>query len=135
MDIERHSFEWPWGEDDFRHTTNSQTVTCLVAEHDCEVVGYVVFERMESAIFVSNLAVHAKYRHSGFGTQLMDAVKDRVRNRIKRVIADVSEYSDPSQLFLRSQGFICTEILYDYFDEDIPPQDAYRFVWEPSYVN
>jgi len=135
MDIERHSFEWPWSEDDFRRMATSQSVTCLVAEHDCEVVGYVVFERMTNAIFVSNLAVHAKYRHSGYGTQLLDAVKDRVRNKVKLLIADVSEYSDPSQLFLRSQGFICTEILHGYFDDDIPPQAAYRFVWEAGYDN
>lgn len=132
MDIERSSFEYPWREFDFRKTCRDDSVTCLVAEADCEVVGYAVFDRLERNIVLLNLAVHPKYRGSGVGVTLIDAVKARVRGKVARVLADVSEYSDPAHLFLRKMGFVCTEIIADYFDETDgnTPQDAYRFVWE-----
>lgn len=132
MDIENLSFDEPWLEMDFRRDVRRTNVTCLVAEVDCEVVGYVVFERLERNIILLNMAVHPKYRRSRVGSTLIESIKNRVHSRLKRVIADVSEYNDAGHEFLKSQGFICTEILPDYFENADEPQAAYRFVWEGS---
>jgi ribosomal protein S18 acetylase RimI-like enzyme len=132
MDIENLSFAEPWIEIDFRRDVRRANVTCLVAEADCEVVGFAVFERLERNIIVLNMAVHPKYRRSRVGASLIDSIKNRVHSKLKRIIADVSEYNDAGHEFLKSQRFLCTEILPDYFEDAVEPQAAYRFVWEDS---
>jgi ribosomal-protein-alanine N-acetyltransferase len=134
MDIENQSFDYPWREIEFRRTIRSPGVTCLVAEMEFDVAGYVVYERLERNVVLMNLAIHPKYQRSGIGKALISDLKSRTRGNVKRILTDVSEYNDNAHLFFKSQGFLCTEILADYYDDDddYPAQDAYRFVWEAA---
>lgn len=132
MDIEKSSFDYPWPEDEFRQLVKCEETTCLVAELDCEVVGYAVYSRMAGGIFLNNIAVHQKYRRCGVGRDLVEAVKGRVHGRWNYLFTDVSEYSLDAQLFLRSQGFSWTETITGYFDDFAPHEAAYRMVWYPG---
>lgn len=132
MDIERNSFDYPWMEIEFRRLVRQEETTCLVAELDCEVIGYVVYSRMAGGIFINNIAVHEKYRRGGVASEMLRAVKGRIHGRWNYLFTYVSEYSLGAQLFLKSQGFSWTETIKDYFDEVEPKQVAYRMVWYPG---
>lgn len=127
MDIEEQSFRHPWTPFAFRKMDRRRSVVSLVAECDCEVVGYIVFEVMVRHTVLHNLAVHPKYRRNGVATELMRKAKGAFSGHANRFVADVSEYSDAAHFFLKREGFVCTEVLRDCYEGT--DEAGYHFEW------
>ncbi len=129
MDIEDNSHQYPWLEFKFRRTAMRRGVSMLVAELECEVVGFIVFERLNDRIVLLNMAVHGKYRRNGIGRDLMERCKKRTDMKVNRVVAEVWERSVAAQLFLKNEGFVRIDTLKNVY-EDAPDDDCYLFQWK-----
>lgn len=128
LDIETRSHEYPWGRDAFLKFSRKVKNTVLVFEQDCEVIGYLGYEKLTRRFQIHNLAVHPKYRRCQTATRLMEFCKARAeREKIKTLDVEVRERNVPMQLFLQSQGFLYVDTLGEYEGED---EDCYQFQWK-----
>lgn len=130
LEIEEQSFESPWTETEFHSALNQRNCIGLVAEHNDEILGFVVYKLCKAKIAIANLAVHLEYRRQGVGTAIIDKLKGKLSQKRQRVQFLASEQNLGGQLFLRAQGFRCNSIV-----KEVVSQDAYQFVFRHQWQN
>lgn len=103
-----------------------------------EPVAYVIFRQHKQdkvMMHLINLVVHPDYRRQGFGTLLLENLKNRMRrNGLPMLIASVRESNTAMHLFLHKNGFISTNVLRDFYVDHYPDgeerETAYGFMYE-----
>src|SRR5215467_10391501 len=70
--IEQHSFEFPWCENDFLRCLRQRNCIGMVAEHDDQVVGFMIYELHKARLHVLNIAVSSRFRRLGVGVQMIE---------------------------------------------------------------
>lgn len=124
LDIESGCFEFPWSEEDFVRCLRQRNCIGMIAEHDDQVVGFMIYELHKSRLHILNFAVAARYRRSGVGSQMVDKLVGKLSTqRRTRITLEVRETNLAAQLFFRSQGFRAVSVLRDYYEDS--PEDAY----------
>lgn len=124
VDIENESFSNPWTKKKFVRCMSNCNVIGMVAEVNNEVVGYMIYEIMPKEITLLSFAVHPKHRRSGVGRTLIERLIYKLdKGRRNRILAAVRERNLEAQLFLRNMGFLCTQVLTDYYEN--VTEDAY----------
>lgn len=126
--IERDSFEFPWMEEDFVRCLRSRNCIGMVAEHDGQVVGFVVYEILETGIQLHNLAVSGDFRRCGVGAAMVAKMKQKLSTqRRTRLELMVRETNMPAILFFKAQGFRAVRVLRGFFEET--DEYAYQLVY------
>lgn len=121
---ESQSFEFPWSEDDFIRCLRQRNCIGMVAEHEEQVVGFMIYELQKSRIHVLNFAVHPRHRRSGVGSQMIAKLTAKLSSqRRNRIQLEVRETNLAAQLFFRTNGFRAVSVLRSYYDDT--PEDAY----------
>ncbi|MDR3108801.1 MAG: ribosomal protein S18-alanine N-acetyltransferase [Planctomycetaceae bacterium] len=122
--VERKCFEFPWSEDDFLYCLRRRNSLGMVAEYGNVIVGFMIYEIPKDKIHLLNLAVAPKLQRCGIGTAMVTKLANKLvtQNR-SRVYLEVRECNLNAQLFFRSQGFLATKILKNYYDKT--DEDAY----------
>lgn len=154
--IENASFPQPWTGDDFLRCLRQSAeegqyaVVGMVAEIGDMVVGYMLYELRKRSLHLLNLAVHPDYRRmrgkvmyrdsggktqsadGGVGACLLSRLMSKLSNhRRARLTIDVGERNLEAQLFLRNQGFRCTNICPEYFTtEEGESEDGFHFCYK-----
>ncbi len=125
LEIEHHSYEFPWSEKQFLAALRRSRCVGIVVEGEAgEIIGFALYELHRHSLEIIDLAIHPNYRRRGIGTELVDYLKQKmVRQGRERINVFVSEDSLPAQLFLKRAGLRATEVLPGYYDED--QSDAY----------
>jgi [ribosomal protein S18]-alanine N-acetyltransferase len=124
LEIERHSFEFPWFEDDFIRCLRQRNCIGMVAEHAERVVGFMIYELHKTRLHVLNFAVAADVRRRGVGRQMIDKLVGKLSSqRRTRISLEVRETNLPAQVFFRQAGFRATTVLREFYDDS--PEDAY----------
>ena len=124
LDIENEGFEFSWSEDDFIRCLRQRNCIGMVAEHDNQVVGFMVYELKKSRLHVLNFAVARKYRRLGVGSQMIAKLIGKLSTqRRNRILLEVRETNLPAQLFFRENGFRAISLLRDYYVDTT--EDAY----------
>jgi ribosomal-protein-alanine N-acetyltransferase len=122
---ERQSFEFAWTEDDFLRCLRQRNCIGMVAKHDDDVVGYMVYELHKNRLHVLNFAVAPAYRRTGVGAQMVaKLVAKLASHRRSKITLCVREQNLPAQLFFRAQDFKAVRVLRNYYHEDTA-EDAY----------
>lgn len=136
LEIENSCFEHPWPEEEFIRVMRQRNTIGMVCESNDRVNGFMIYELHSDHLYLLNFAVHPMHHHNGFGTALMDRLKEKVWNSGKRthIKLTLRESNLPAQLFFNKQGFICDEVIRQpYIDSD---EDGYQFIfrsaWEPE---
>lgn len=133
LDIEQHSFEFPWYEDDFVRYMRQKNVIGMVAERDNQVVGYMVYELHRHRIDVSNLAVHPDLRYQSIGEQMVAKLISKLSpDRRHTIRCEIRERNLGAQLFFQKCGFRATNVLRNYYDDS--PEDAYVFCFSTRHL-
>ena len=135
LDIEKGSFEFPWLEEDFIRCLRQRNCIGMVAEHEDQVVGFMIYELHKTRIHVLNFAVAADHRHCGVGSQMIAKLLGKLSSqRRSRVVLEVRETNLGAQLFFRENGFRAVSVLRAYYDDT--PEDAYlmQFRYRPENV-
>jgi len=122
--IEAASFEFPWLEDDFIRCLRQRNCIGMVAEHDDQVVGFMIYELNKNRIQVLNFAAAPEMRRRGVGTQMVRKLIGKLSaQRRTRILLEVRETNLAAQLFFRDSGFRAISVLRDYYEDT--PEDAY----------
>jgi len=117
--IENLSYEAPWTLSDFTMTLDRKTISAFVIEHKI-VCGFVIYGIEVERLYVWNIAVLPEFRRKNAGKMLISRLKDFGLC----IAADVRESNLSGHLFFRDSGFVCTEILEKWYDND---ESAYHF--------
>lgn len=129
MDIERLSFEFPWYEEDFIRCLRQRNCMAMAAELGETVVGFAVYELHACHLHILNFAVHPKARRKRIGSAMIDKFKGKLSSqRRTRLTLEIRESNVAAQMFFKSQGFLATEIVRDFYDDS--PEDAYVFEYQ-----
>lgn len=128
LEIEGESFEYPWSNGDFVDALRCRNCIGMVAEHEDQVVGFMLYNLCRSRLHVINFAVGKDYRRRGVGAQMTAKLIGKLSpHRRSRILLEVRETNLPAQLFFRAQGFRAVNTLRDYYDQlDDAPEDAYQ---------
>ena len=122
--IEVGSFEFPWLEEDFIRCLRQRNCIGMVAEHDDQVVGFMIYELNKTRIQILNFAAAPEFRRFGVGAQMVAKLIGKLSaQRRNRVTLEVRETNLPAQLFFRGCGFRAVSVLRDFYEDT--PEDAY----------
>ncbi len=122
--IESGSFEFPWSEDDFIRCLRQRNCIGMVAEHEEQVVGFMIYELNRSDLHILNFAVRPDARRRGVGLQMLDKLVGKLsQQRRTRISLEVRETNLAAQLFFKNTGFVCVSLLKDFYDDTT--EDAY----------
>lgn len=125
LEIEKLSFEFPWTEDDYLSYLRQASCVAMVAEIGERVVGVMVYESQKVRLLVTNFAVHPDFRRQGVGSAMVRKLESKLsQQRRNEIVLDVRESNLGAQLFFKSQGFYCNEVLRGFYEET--GEDAYR---------
>ncbi len=133
LEIETSSFEFPWSEDDFIRCLRQRNCIGMVAEHDEQVVGFMVYELHKDQLHILNFAVHRDFRRLGVGKQMVGKLISKLSHqRRSRILLEVRETNLPAQLFFRAMGFRAVSVLRDFYDDTT--EDAYlmQYRYQPE---
>lgn len=122
--IEQDSFEFAWSEEDFLSCLRQRNCIGMVAEHDQQIVGFMIYELHKSRLNVLNFAVASEYRRQSVGTQMGQKLIDKLsQQRRNEILLEVRETNLPAQLFFKNHGFRAVKILRSHYDDTT--EDAY----------
>lgn len=122
--IEAGGFEFSWCEDDFIRCLRQRNCIGMVAEHEDQVAGFMIYELHKSRIHVLNFAVANDFRRRGVGSQMIAKLIAKLSSqRRSRLALEVRETNLAAQLFFRENGFRAVSVLRSYYADT--PEDAY----------
>lgn len=133
LNIESHSFEFPWLEEDFIRCLRQRNCIGMVAERDERIVGFMIYELHKNRLHVLNFAVHPEFRRSHVGSQMAIKLIGKLSpQRRSRILLEVRETNLAAQLFFRDLGFKAISVLRDFYDDTT--EDAYlmEFYFDPE---
>ena len=124
LQIESQAFEFPWTEEDFIRCLRQRNCIGMVAEHEDQVVGFMIYELHKNQLHILNFAVCSEFRRLSVGAQMVGKLIGKLSpNRRNRIIVEVRETNLSAQVFFRNLGFRAVSVLRDYYDDT--PEDAY----------
>ena len=125
-EIENHSFEFPWSEEDFIRCLRQRNCIGMVAEVGKQVVGFMIYELHKTCLRVLNFAVHEDCRFKGAGTAMVKKLIGKLTAERRRLIViEIRETNLDAQLFFRRMGFRAVDVSRGFYEDT--PEDAYIF--------
>ncbi len=122
--IEADSFEFAWTEEDFLSYLRQRNCIGMVAEHDDNIVGFMIYELHKAKLRILNFAVAKDARRYGIGKQMIQRLVDKLsQQRRKEIVLEVRETNLAGQLFFQKQGFRAAAVLRHHYDDTT--EDAY----------
>lgn len=128
--IDAKASEEYWSENDFNKRLKEKSVTCIIAEFENEIVGFLVYELFLHRYSLIRLGVSPNQRRKGIGSRLLKEVKSKLTTKRSLISAEVRETNLPLQLFLSSQGYRAVEVLQDYYPDS--GEDSYVFHYQAT---
>ena len=90
------------------HTTGIVAETMV--KEKSRIIGHLFVTVFDDRVVIQDCMVHPKYARLGIGTTLIDYAKRTTEgNCLPRLVNHCGEYNLGGQLFLRDQGFRCSE--------------------------
>ncbi|MBX3415098.1 MAG: ribosomal protein S18-alanine N-acetyltransferase [Pirellulales bacterium] len=133
LEIENDSFEFPWSEEDFIRCLQQRNCIGMVAEHDEQVVGFMIYELHKSRLHILNFSVGSSARRQHIGTQMVEKLVSKLSHqRRTRIALEVRETNLAAQLFFQKSGFRATSVMRDFYEDTT--EDAYimEYAYQPS---
>lgn len=133
LDIENESFEFPWCEEDFIRCLQQRNCIGMVAEHDDQVIGFMIYELHKTRLHILNFAVSAPFRRHGVGEQMVAKLVSKLSHqRRTRIALEVRETNLAAQLFFRNNNFRAVSVLRDFYEDTT--EDAYimQYDYQPN---
>jgi [ribosomal protein S18]-alanine N-acetyltransferase len=131
MEIDRNSFLYPLGKEDFVHALKRRDCKTLVVtapDHRSgqqNVFGYVIWSLTLVQMEVHRLTVNPFFQFHGIGSWMVNSIKKAASKQNVAVVMDVRETDSRSQRFLASHGFRATQVKRRHFTDS--GEDAYHF--------
>lgn len=124
LEIEQASFRHAWTEEDFLTCLRQRNCIGMVAEHDHQIVGFMIYELHKAKLRILNFAVAPWVRRMGVGAQMVQRLVDKLsQQRRKEIALEIRETNLPAQLFFQKQGFRALGVLRGHYEDTA--EDAY----------
>ena len=100
-----------------------------------KIVAFMVYELCKDHFHLLNLTIHPEYRRQQIGYLMVQKLQNKlIAHRRVFIQMEVRETNLRAQLFLKQQGFHCTGIMQDWYQDQLVPdewqyEDAYQFVY------
>lgn len=128
LEIEQASFDHPWTKEDFLRCLRQRNCIGMVAQHNHEIVGFMIYELHKSKFRILNFAVAPSARRRGVAAQMVRRLVDKLSEQHRHeIVLEVRETNLMAQKFFRSQGFRAICVLKDHYDDT--EEDAYVLVY------
>lgn len=116
-----------WGEDEHLAYLRQKNAIGMVAEHEGYIAGFMVYDLHKVRLRLVRFAVAHWAQRKGVGSALVQRLKDKLsQQRRKQIVTTVPEHNVDSQLFLKSQGFLCVATLRDEYEDGDGLEFLYR---------
>jgi ribosomal-protein-alanine N-acetyltransferase len=104
-DIERRSYEFPWGHGVFRDCLLAG-YHCIVIEREDRVVGYSILSIAAGEAHILNLCVDPKFRQLGYGERLLEEILERAASaEVNDVFLEVRPSNSKAIALYNKKGF------------------------------
>ncbi len=124
LKIERACFQYAWTEENFLCCLKQRNCIGMVAEHDHQIVGFMIYELHKSKLRILNFAVAPTARRQAVGGQMVRRLVDKLsQQRRQEIVLEVRETNLPAQLFFHNEGFRAVCVIRDHYDDT--QEDAY----------
>lgn len=128
LEIERDSFQFPWTGENFLCCLRQRNCIGMVATHEQQVVGFMIYELHPLKLHILNFAVATAMRREGVGSAMVARLIHKLpQRRRKGITLEVRETNDAAQRFFGSQGFRATGILRGHYEDT--DEDAYAMAY------
>ncbi len=124
-DIEGRSSEVPLSEKQILDMISKDSVNGVIAEVNGSLVGYCLYTIKKNSLEIHSFVVDVACRRHGIGRCMMTELKKRLRPNKLKLVVHIPDHCLIAHQFLRSQGFIVTEIMKNA--SVIHGNDAYKF--------
>jgi [ribosomal protein S18]-alanine N-acetyltransferase len=126
--IERACFSQPWSRNLFLSEFRSSSVSTLLVALSGDpafrqVVGYIVYWKVEDEMHILNLAVLPVFRRRGISRMLvLSGIRRAAKKGVSRAFLEVRVSNDAAQKLYSALGFTGSFVRRSYYDE--PVEDA-----------
>ena len=128
LEIEQSSFEFAWSEEHFLEYLRQRNCIGMVAEHNQQIVGFMIYELHKSRLRILNFAVAPWARRKGVGSQMVQRLVDKLaQQRREEIEIEIRETNLAGQLFYRHHHFRATEVIREFYEDT--DEDAYRMLY------
>jgi len=122
--IEQTCFEFPWTEEEFLQCLHQPNCLGMVAEHEGQVVGFVIYETPKNRIFITNIATAPEFQRHGIARQMIQKLVTKMIFQQRHKIAiEIRETNLPALLCFRALGFRVAMVRRNFYEEQ--SEDAY----------
>ncbi len=106
FDLEQKSSTKPWNSEEFAAMLMHSNTVGMVVEYQNRIIGYIVYETLDDAFVIRNVAVLPEFKRKGVGSQMIARVACRLMRGVRNMMMlSVQESNLEAQLFFRSLGF------------------------------
>ncbi len=125
LEIEQASFEFAWNEEHFLDYLRQRNCIGMVAEHNQQIVGFMIYELHKSRLRILNFAVAPWARRKSVGSQMVQRLVDKLaQQRREEIELEIRETNLSAQIFFRSHHFRAIEVIREFYEDTT--EDAYR---------
>lgn len=120
-EIEKLCFSTPWSEGGLSEELDNQLACFYVLKDNGNVAGYIGSHNIMGEVYITNVAVHPRYRRKGYGEMLVKHLMDSCRSSDGFVTLEVRESNEPARKLYSKLGFLEVgkrKNFYEYPTED-----------------
>ena len=119
MSVEHDSFLTPWSRSSFEEElAENRLARYLVAEEECEIIGYAGTWLVINEAHVTNVAVSGRRRKEGIGRLLMEQLMELARdNGMESMTLEVRVSNTAARHLYQQLGFVEAGIRKNYYSE------------------
>jgi len=122
--IEQASFRQPWSEETFLGHLRQRNCIGMVAEHNQQIVGFMIYELHKARLQLLNFATGVDFRRLDVGLQMVNKLVDKLsQQRRQEILLEVRESNLEAQLFFKAQDFQAVRVIRAHYDDTT--EDAY----------
>lgn len=125
LQIEKQSYQFPWGEAVFRDCLRMQYVCRVLEDEECDIHGYGLMSTGAGEGHILNLCVDGAQQRSGMGRFLLARLmEDAVSQRLNTVFLEVRPSNLAAIALYESSGFSRIGLRRNYYPARDGREDA-----------
>ena len=121
-DIEQQVTPHPWNRKQFQESFLKHR--CLSMVQGDQLIGYAVFTLVAGEAEILNIAIGPMWQGQGLGSQLLDAVIERVSGEAEHLFLEVRSDNIPAQTLYQNAGLVEICVRRNYYRTAAGSMDA-----------
>lgn len=120
--IEQRVTPHPWSRRQFQDSFEKHH--CLTMVTSGQLVGYAIYTVVVGEAEILNIAIAPQWQGKGLGSQLLDAVMEKITPEAERLFLEVRADNYPAQALYQNAGLVEICVRRNYYRTAVGPVDA-----------